>query len=86
MTWKKDELGSKAKVRSCRVKQEPVDQSTSVVLHVNLYEASTHAGVPVTEKSQAKRYGDDPRFQEYKATTSTLIPLPKFRRPDSKAE
>ena len=37
-------------------------------------------GIPTLEKSHNKRYGKDPAYQEYKATTNLLIPGPKQKR------
>lgn len=38
------------------------------------------SGIPILEKANDKRWGGDPEFQRYKATTSILIPLPKRKR------
>ena len=38
------------------------------------------AGIPTLEKSHNKRYGKDPAYHEYKATTNLLIPGPKQKR------
>ena len=35
------------------------------------------SGIPLLEKGADKRWGDNPKYQEYKEKTSILIPLPK---------
>jgi steroid 5-alpha reductase family enzyme len=35
------------------------------------------SGVPLQEKQQKERWGDDPAFQEYRRNTWLLLPLPK---------
>ena len=37
------------------------------------------SGVPLLEKSAEKRWGKNKKYQQYKVTTSLLIPLPKSR-------
>jgi steroid 5-alpha reductase family enzyme len=37
------------------------------------------SGVPILEKSADKRWGSDPKYREYKARTSILIPWPPKR-------
>lgn len=36
------------------------------------------SGVPLQEKQQKERWGDDPDFQEYRRNTWLLLPLPKL--------
>ena len=38
------------------------------------------AGIPTLEKSHNQRYGKDPAYKEYKATTNLLIPGPKQKK------
>ena len=38
------------------------------------------AGIPTLEKSHNKRYGKDPAYKEYKATTNLLVPGPKQKK------
>ncbi len=42
--------------------------------------AFSGAGIPTLEKSHNKRYGKDPAYKEYKATTNLLIPGPKAKK------
>ncbi len=37
------------------------------------------SGIPILEKANDKKWGNDPNYQGYKATTSILVPLPKRR-------
>lgn len=37
------------------------------------------SGVPLLEKSADKRWGNDPRYKQYKRSTSLIVPLPKSR-------
>jgi steroid 5-alpha reductase family enzyme len=37
-------------------------------------------GIPLLEKSAEKKYGQDQHYQEYKARTSLLFPLPRGRK------
>ncbi len=37
------------------------------------------SGIPMLEHRARKRWGDDPEFQAYTATTSVLVPLPPKR-------
>ena len=36
------------------------------------------SGVPLQEKQQKERWGDDPAFQEYRRNTWLLLPLPQY--------
>jgi steroid 5-alpha reductase family enzyme len=36
--------------------------------------SSAHAGIPTLEASHNKRYGKDPAYKHYKASTNLLIP------------
>ena len=36
------------------------------------------SGVPLQEKQQKERWGDDPAYQEYRRNTWLLLPLPKY--------
>ncbi|KXS16508.1 DUF1295-domain-containing protein [Gonapodya prolifera JEL478] len=42
------------------------------------------SGIPLLEKGYKERYGSDPAWQEYVATTSFLVPLPPKRSPREK--
>jgi len=39
------------------------------------------SGVPLQEKQQKERWGDDPAFQEYRRNTWLLLPLPQCAPP-----
>ncbi|WP_244304707.1 DUF1295 domain-containing protein [Leucobacter viscericola] len=38
------------------------------------------SGIPLLEEKAQRKWGDDPEYQAYRASTSVLVPLPKSRR------